>query len=81
MHDMCLPLFAYITSFLIVAVFQFTELEYSANEADRFLCEAIQLVSGVLTFPISVTVVTNPSLSPTAATRKYMYIDVICIQI
>ena len=59
----------YIASLLIVAIFQFTELNYSAIEADGFLCEAIELVSGVLTFPISVTVVTNPSLSPTAATR------------
>ena len=54
-------------SLLIVAEFQFTELVYSANEADQFLCEAIELVSGVLTFPISVTVNTMQSVSATAA--------------
>ena len=57
-------------SLLIVAVFQFTELDYSAIEADRFLCEAIELVSGVLTFPISVTVTTLQSVSATAATGE-----------
>ena len=60
-----------ITAYLlIVAVFQFTELEYSAIEDVRFICEAIELVSGVLTFPISVTVTTAQSLSATAATGE-----------
>ena len=53
-----------------MAVFQFTELEYSAIEGFRFICEAIELVSGVLTFPISVTVTTAQSVSVTAATGE-----------